>query len=205
VLEVDTLAARISRKVILKMNRYHWLLGNLIIVIILAACTQTTFATTPTETVIPPTISPTTKTVTPEFNPGDILTPGPVSVFIPDPHKSVYLAWFYKPPEESQLNLLAQNYSLFILTHKDEKSRDELRALGVKSPIFEYLLLAEIMDMGSCDVIPFGNQIAYQIGDFCKISQEHPDWFLLDQEGRRIYYNDNMVFMDPGKDRKSVV
>lgn len=42
----------------------------------------------------------------------------------------IRLAWFYKPPENGQLDLVAQNYDFFILTYKDEKERDRLKATG---------------------------------------------------------------------------
>jgi hypothetical protein len=39
------------------------------------------------------------------------------------------------------------------------------------------------------------------VGDFCRISAEHPEWFLLDQQGNRITANDRTqryFMMDPG-------
>ena len=111
--------------------------------------------------------------------------------------EKVQLAWFYKPPEDFLLPTIAENYRIFILTHKDEAHRDTLKSLGVKSPILLYLQLVEIKDPGSCMEVPQGNQVAYQPGDFCQISQQHPDWFLLDQNGERIVTNKS-VYMDPG-------
>lgn len=111
--------------------------------------------------------------------------------------QSVRLAWFYKPPDDFLLPTVAENFHIFILTHKDEAYRDTLRSLGVKSPILLYLQLVEIKDPGSCTNIPQGNQAAYQPGDFCEISEQHPDWFLLDQNGNRIVTNKS-VYMDPG-------
>lgn len=114
-----------------------------------------------------------------------------------NPYDPIRLAWFYKPPDDSLLPALAKNFDVFILTHKDERQRDVLKSLGVKSPIFVYLQLVEIRDPGSCTKDPQGNQVAYQIGDFCEISQQHPDWFLLDQNGNRIVKG-NSFYMDPG-------
>src|SRR5512146_1782136 len=57
------------------------------------------------------------------------------------PYDPVRLAWFYKPPDDSMLPILARNFDVFILTHKDERQRDVLKSLGVKSPIFVYLQL----------------------------------------------------------------
>src|SRR5262249_10948407 len=95
------------------------------------------------------------------------------------------------------LPTLAEKFDVFILTHKDEDERDKLKALGVKSPILLYLQLLEIKNPGSCTESPQGNQVAYQVGDFCQISEQHPDWSLLDQSGKRIVEN-NSVYMDPG-------
>jgi len=114
-----------------------------------------------------------------------------------DPYEAVRLAWFYKPPDDVLLPILAENFDAFILTHKDERQRDVLKSLGVKSPIFVYLQFVEIKDPGSCTEDPQGNQVAYQVGDFCEISEQHPDWFLLNQNGDRIV-NGNSFYMDPG-------
>jgi len=111
---------------------------------------------------------------------------------------TIRLAWFYKPPEDgTSLNVLAQNFDTFILTHYDEEERDELRALGVEAPFLEYLLFMQIQDPGSCSEEPYGNQVAYKTGDFCTLSTEHPDWFLRDKNGEMIRKG-KKVFMDPG-------
>ena len=109
----------------------------------------------------------------------------------------IQLAWFYKPPGEDLLHILPQNFDFFILTHKDEEQRDQLRRLGVTAPIIQYLLLTEIRDPGNCTESPRGNQVAFHAGDFCMIEAEHPDWFLLDERGRRIGGGE-VHWMDPG-------
>lgn len=119
-----------------------------------------------------------------------------------DPHASeedfIQLAWFYKPPEDgTSLSVLAQNFDTFIFTHYDEGERDELYQLDVDDPILEYLLFVQIQDPGSCDARPYGNQVAYKIGDFCSLSTEHPDWFLRDGQGELIRRGKN-IYMDPG-------
>jgi hypothetical protein len=114
-----------------------------------------------------------------------------------EPYQPVRLAWFYKPPDDSSLPVLAENFDTFILTHKDEAQRDTLKSLGVTSPIYVYLQLVEIRDPGSCTETPQGNQVAFQPGDFCEINEQHPDWFLLDQNGNRIV-DRNSYYMDPG-------
>jgi hypothetical protein len=114
------------------------------------------------------------------------------------PNYRVGFAWFYKPPEEILLPILPQHYDFFILTHRDEEERAILQALGVRQPIPNYLLFTEIQDPGNCEKEPHGNQVAYLPGDFCRISTEHPDWFLLDAFGNRIVDDGDYYNMDPG-------
>ena len=109
----------------------------------------------------------------------------------------IQLAWFHKPPDSGSLDILSNYFDVFILTNHDEVYRDKLRSLKRNSTIYQYLLLAEIQNPDSCSIHPFGNQVANQSGDFCRISQEHPDWFLLDQDGNYIM-DERYYFMDPG-------
>ena len=67
-----------------------------------------------------------------------------------------------------------------------------------KDQILEYLLLSEITRPVSCSAGPTGNQVAYLAGDFCRISVQHPDWFLLDKHGARVRASDGNYYMDPG-------
>ena len=110
----------------------------------------------------------------------------------------IKLAWFYKPPNYGQLNSLVENFDIFILTHKDEEERDQLRAQGITTPILQYLQLTEIQKPENCSEEPKGNQFAYKAGTFCEISAQHPDWFLLDQYGNRVHNQDGTYYMDPG-------
>lgn len=128
---------------------------------------------------------------------GGAYTPIQVEAWTPDPGYQTGLVWFYKPPEDDLLHLLPQRYDFFILTHRDEEERDRLRSLGVTHPIPNYLLFTQIHDPGDCEASPRGNQVAFLPGDFCRISSEHPDWFLLDMFGNRIV-KDNYYNMDPG-------
>jgi hypothetical protein len=116
------------------------------------------------------------------------------------PNPLIRLAWFYKPPEDRQLDLVAQNFNFFILTYKDENERDQLKAQGVTAPFSQYLLFLVINDPGDCQETPIGNQVAYKAGDFCMISRDHPDWFLLDQNGNRIQGSGDNYYMDPGNE-----
>ncbi len=110
----------------------------------------------------------------------------------------VNIAYFYKPPTNSDATTLAKNFSTYILTRADETFRDQLIANGVQSPILQYVRFEAIMDPGSCSAQPWRNQVAYKIGDFCSISNDHPDWFLLNSNGNRIVVDGNFYLMDPG-------
>ncbi len=126
----------------------------------------------------------------------------PTQVYTPTPHSGtiIRLAWFYKPPDETQLDLVVKQSDFFILTHKDESARSQLKAKGVTVPISQYLLFLVINDPGDCEEQPNGNQVAYKPGDFCQMSQLHPDWFLLDKNSNRISSSKNSYYMDPGNE-----
>jgi hypothetical protein len=129
-----------------------------------------------------------------------ILSTTPAAVPTARPIGTVRLAWFYKPPEKGQLDQVAQNFDFFILTYKDENERDQLKARGVSAPFSQYLLFLVINDPGDCQENPIGNQVAFKPGDFCEISRDHPDWFLLDQNGNRIQGSGDNYYMDPGNE-----
>ena len=112
--------------------------------------------------------------------------------------KIINLAYFYKPPEDSDAPTLAHNFSTFILTRADEPFRDQLIANGVQAPVLQYVRIEAIMDPGSCSAQPYRDNVAYKIGDFCTISQDHPDWFLLNADGSRIKVDGKYFLMDPG-------
>lgn len=110
--------------------------------------------------------------------------------------EGIKLAWFYKPPGNGDLRSLYSHFDTFILTKNDEPQRDALKDMGLASGVLQYLRLDAIQDPGSCTAIPFQNQVANQPGDFCQISAEHDDWFMLDPDGNRIVY-DGYYMMDP--------
>jgi len=112
----------------------------------------------------------------------------------------IRLAWFYKPPEETSLEKVAQRFNFFIMSKGNEKERDQMLAAGARRPILEYLRFEAIHDPGSCTEQPWRNNVAFNPGDFCEISKNHPDWFLLDQNGKRIvdsYQDEDFYLMDP--------
>lgn len=113
---------------------------------------------------------------------------------------TVNLAYFYKPPSNSDAATVASNFKTVILTGNDESFRDQLTANGFNSTIFEYFVSTGIQDPGSCTATPRKNQVAYNAGDFCSISENHPDWFLLDVNGQRVLASpgSDTYRMDPG-------
>lgn len=114
------------------------------------------------------------------------------------PDRIINLAFFYKPPTNSDAATIAGSGSV-ILTGGDELFRDQLTANGFHSNITQYFRAEAIQDPGNCTSTPWKNQIAFKAGDFCNISQNHPDWFLLDTNGNRIHMgSDNFYRMDPG-------
>lgn len=114
------------------------------------------------------------------------------------PNRIVNLAWFYKPPSNGDATTINSNFGNVVLTAGDETFRDQLIASGFTSTIPQYYRADAIQDPGSCTTAPYKNQVAYKVGDFCDISQNHPDWFLLDTNGRRILMTNSYYRMDPG-------
>ncbi len=115
------------------------------------------------------------------------------------PAQTINIAYFYKPPNMDAASA-ANNFDTMILTNGDNTYRDQLRANGFSSTIPEYFRSEAIQDPGSCTAVPLNNQVAYEPGDFCSISQNHPDWFLLDSHGVRLTVTGggNYYRMDPG-------
>ena len=113
---------------------------------------------------------------------------------------TVHLAYFYKPPSNSDSVTVANHFSTVILTGNDESFRDQLAANGFGSTVLEYFGSIGIQDPGSCTATPRKNQVAYNTGDFCSISADHPDWFLLDVNGQRVPASpgSDTYRMDPG-------
>lgn len=118
------------------------------------------------------------------------------------PNETVNLAFFYKPPSNSNAATVAANFNSVILTGGDETFRNNLAANGFASTVPQYFRSEGIQDPGSCTASPANNQIANRAGDFCWISQNNPDWFLLDTNGNRMKTSptSNYYRMDPGSD-----
>ncbi len=116
------------------------------------------------------------------------------------PNTTVNLAYFYKPPSNSDVATVTSYFSNVVLTGGDESFRDQLISNGFASSIPQYYRSEGIQDPGSCTSNPANNQIAYKAGDFCDISKNHPDWFLLDTNGNRMRTSPTSSYwrMDPG-------
>ena len=102
------------------------------------------------------------------------------------PNQTINLAHFYKPPTNSNAATVAANFSTIFLTGGDENFVNQLVSNGDANPISQYFRSEAIQDPGNCTSNPSNNQIANRAGDFCWISQNHPEWFLLDANGNRM-------------------
>jgi hypothetical protein len=102
------------------------------------------------------------------------------------PNKTVNLAYFYKPPTNSDAATVAANFSTVFLTGGDENFVNQMISNGYAGSAAQYFRSEGIQDPGNCTSSPANNQIANRAGDFCNISQNHPDWFLLDANGNRM-------------------
>ncbi len=109
------------------------------------------------------------------------------------------IVWMYKPPSDgTTAATLASKYGAYILSPRDEPYRDDLVARGERQP-YMYFRFDVIIDAGTAQ--PRRSQAAYNIGDFASISATHPDWFLRDAAGNRIYDSGpdgREYLMDPG-------
>ena len=112
----------------------------------------------------------------------------------------VNLAHFYKPPSNSTATAVAGTFDFLILSAMDEPFRNQLISNGYNNTILQYFGSVGIQDPGSCTATPRLNQVAYKPGDFCSISRNFPDWFLLDVNGQRIPASpgSDTYRMDPG-------
>jgi hypothetical protein len=160
-------------------NSYRWVLCVFWLLLTLCACAPAAQSQAP--------LAPTVQAPLPTVDYGNDF-------------RAIQLAWFYKPPSDKDINSLAKNYSLFILTRMDERERDKLRAAGSRSLILQYLLFSEIQDPGSCTAAPAHNQVAEKIGDFCDLAKQHADWFLRSSAGSVITNEDGYKLMDPGNE-----
>jgi hypothetical protein len=113
------------------------------------------------------------------------------------------LVWFTYIPKDKDLRKVAQNFDFYILIQGNEAERDLMIDYGAKGPFIQYLEFESIQDPGSCTDEPQINQVTSFVGDFCRLSEEHPDWFLLDADGERIRLQDDdhtWYLMDPGNE-----
>lgn len=114
------------------------------------------------------------------------------------PAQTINIAHFFKPPNMDAATA-AKTFGMIVLTNGDHTYGDQLKTSGFSSTIPQYFRADGIENPGSCTATPLNNQVAYKTGDFCYISTNHPDWFLLDQYGRRITVTSSGEYyrMDP--------
>ena len=117
---------------------------------------------------------------------------------VPQPAAPAFgLAWFHKPPEGSTASTVAAEHRYVHLTGpSDIPFRDEMRAAGFKGPIFTYLTTYAVEGPGpyldgsaECDAgyRPYDNNVAWEVGDFCKYINPNESWFLHNGKGERLY------------------
>jgi hypothetical protein len=107
------------------------------------------------------------------------------------------IAWFYKPPTDGSAPaaVAAATTGQMILTKRDESFRDQLRAAGYGAPILQYVEAAYAHGPagatsagGPCDATfaPWGNNVAWDTGDFCRHLHPNESWFLHNGRGERL-------------------
>lgn len=118
------------------------------------------------------------------------------------PSQPVQIAWYNQAPiNDPNLEVLATQAHVFMLVRPNEYTREMLRRKGVRSPMLQYMMFNNIHDPGSCTAAPDRNQVAYMVGDYCRLIAERPDWFLRDTNNKLIVHDNNgkrFVQMDPG-------
>jgi hypothetical protein len=86
----------------------------------------------------------------------------------------------------------------FILTKGDEAFRDSLQARAPTRLFLRNVLLNDLQDPAAAQRAPSQSSRLTSQAISAPISQEHPDWFLLDAGGNRIRINGNYYAHGPG-------
>jgi len=183
------------------LKRQTMIVGVPIALILLLVIGGAVLAGTPQQIIVQdgttatePALTTTTKLTQTSIQPPVNLTPG-------KPFPLVRLAWFTNVPRDNDVFSVLEWFDLFIFHQSEVEGRDLMIGMGARGPILQYLLFESIHDPRSCTDEPNANQAAYLPGDFCRISEQHPNWFLLDSQGRRILVqddDDDYYLMDPG-------
>lgn len=107
------------------------------------------------------------------------------------------LAWFYKPPAPSDEAVVLAGSDSFVLTKGDEEFQAKVRAAKPEAQVLQYFLLNQIVkpDEGG---VEWRNNAAYEPGDFDRLRNDHPDWFLRDAAGDPVVEGGRYYRMDPG-------
>lgn len=145
-------------------------------------------------------VSPTgTEVARNQVPPAAVTQPGAASTTMV-PRSPARLAWFYKPPQlREDADVVLNDFDVFILTRGDEAFLKTLRAKKPRAKVLQYFLLNQIIK--PADGRPEQrNNAAYMPGDFARISSEHPDWFLRDQNGSPVVEGGKYYRMDPGNE-----
>jgi hypothetical protein len=107
------------------------------------------------------------------------------------------VAWFYKPPTDGSTPAAVASATTgqMILTKRDETFRDQVRASGYAGSILQYVEAAYAHGpIGAssagqpCDAgfVPWGNNVAWDQGDFCRYLHANESWFLHNGKGERL-------------------
>ena len=107
------------------------------------------------------------------------------------------VAWFYKPPTDGSTPAAVASATTgqMILTKRDETFRNQLRASGYAGSILQYVEAAYAHGpVGAssagqpCDAgfAPWGNNVAWDQGDFCRYLHANESWFLHNGRGERL-------------------
>lgn len=106
------------------------------------------------------------------------------------------LAMFYHPPRDgTSLTTVVQRFSSAVLTHGDERYRDQMRAAGFAGPVLQYLVANEAsgpagLNRGSDPCGSYtqsGNDVSGIARDFCSALHRDEGAFLHNGRGERLY------------------
>jgi hypothetical protein len=118
--------------------------------------------------------------------------------------KTVKQAVFVNYPKDTAMEVVAAKASFVVLARTERRYRDNLRANGYTGKVIQYFMSNEVAGPGpyanssaGCDssFVPPINQVAHQVGDFCKYIHANESWFLHNGAGHRLYsWNGGRVF-----------
>ncbi len=110
--------------------------------------------------------------------------------------KPVKQAMFYNPPSDMSASTVAAKADFLIYNQGQESHIGQLRDSGYTGKVVQYMLSNEVMGPGpyrnssaSCNTsyVPWLNNAADQVGDFCRYVHPNESWFLHNGNGDRLY------------------